>query len=93
MRLEPGGERRFGLVFGFAEGCAESLVLGQGLESFELAQVGDPAVANGSGDDLRQRRIGEQEKAALGDAVGLIVETLGEQLGEIRHHTSSSAGP
>ncbi len=45
-------------------------------ELFELIQIGDPPVADGIGDELRQRRIAFEQPAALGDAVGLIVELL-----------------
>ena len=56
-----------------------------GLSFSSWLEVGDPAVADGLGDDAGERRIGQQQEAALRDAVGLVVETLGKQRGEIRH--------
>ena len=49
-RLEPVGETRLGLALGLAEGVAEAAVVGQRLQLAQLAQVGDPAVADGLGD-------------------------------------------
>ena len=73
----------FGLALGLAEGVAKALVVGQRLELAQLAEVGDPAVADGLGDRAGQRRVGQQQPAPRRDAVGLVAEPLGKHLGQI----------
>ena len=46
-------------------------------------EIGDPAVADGLGDELGQVGIGQQQPAPRRDAVGLVVEALRIHLGEI----------
>ena len=82
-RFEPVGKLRFGLALGLAEGVAKAPVVGQRLELAQLAEVGDPAIADGLGDRAGQRRVGQQQPAPRRDAVGLVVETLGKHLGQV----------
>jgi hypothetical protein len=56
------------------------------LEFTELVQVGHPLVTDAAGDKRREGRVGLEQPAALGDAVGLVVETFWEHAVEIRHH-------
>ena len=83
--LEPVGEPHLGLALGRANRGAERLVSGQRLELLELVEIDDPAVADGVGDHRGERRIREQEEAPLRDAVGLVVEPVGEERGEVGH--------
>ena len=48
-----------------------------------LREVGDPAVADRLGEQLRQVRVGEQQPAPGRHAVGLVVEPLGEHRREV----------
>ena len=61
--------------------------------SRSCVEIGDPAVADRVGDQLRQRRVGQQQPAPRRDAVGLVVEPLGEHLGEVGEHAACAAGP
>ncbi len=45
-RFEPVGEMRLGVAFGLAELVAKSFVIGKRFELAQLAEVGDPAVAD-----------------------------------------------
>ena len=82
-RFEPIGKLHFGLALGLAEGVMQAPVVGQRLELAQLAEVGHPAVADGAGDRASERRVRQPQPAARRDAVGLVVETLGEHLGQI----------
>ena len=73
----------FGLALGLAERVAKALVVGQRLELAQLAEVGDPAVADGLGDRAGERRVRQQQPAPRRDAVGLVVEALGKHLGQV----------
>ena len=53
------------------------------LQLGDLAEIGDPAVADRVGDDARQRRIGQQQPAPRRDAIGLVVEALREHLRQV----------
>ena len=55
----------------FGEALEEGFVVDLGFELGELAEVGDPAVADGLGDEGGEAGVGLEEPAALGDAVGL----------------------
>ncbi|MPN65100.1 hypothetical protein SDC9_212879 [bioreactor metagenome] len=60
-----------------------------GGERFELgypAIIGDPSVADGLADFSGQGRVGVQQPTPLGDAVGLVVEALGEDEVELGEH-------
>ena len=74
------------LAFRLADGGAKRVVVGERFQFLQLREVGDPAVADGLGDDGRQRRVGQQQPAARRDAVGFVVEAFGEHGREIRHH-------
>ena len=54
-----------------------------GFELVQLGEVGDPAVADGVGDDAGERGVGQQQPAPRRHAVGLVVEALGEHLGQV----------
>ena len=82
-RLEPFAQTRLGLALGVADGVAKAGVVGERRELRELGEVGDPAVADRLGDAAGERRIGQQQPAPRGHAVGLVVEALGEHLGEV----------
>src|SRR4029434_9253895 len=56
---------------------------GQRRELAQLAEVSHPAVADGRGDRASERRIRHPQPAARRDTVGLVVETLGEHLGQV----------
>ena len=56
-----------------------------GLSLASSAEVGDPAVADGLGDDAGERRVRQQQPAPRRDAVGLVAEALGEHLGQVLH--------
>ena len=58
-------------------------VVGQRLELAQLAEGSHPAVADGRGDRASERRVRQPQPAARCDAVGLVVETLGEHLGQV----------
>ena len=59
--------------------------LASGFSRGQLIKIGDPALADGVGDQFGERRIGQQKPAARRDAVGLIVESLRKHLGKIFH--------
>ena len=61
----------------------EVAVRGKLFEALELGQIGDPAIADFFGDERGEAGVGLEQPAARGDAVGLVVETLGPQLVEI----------
>ncbi len=65
------------------EPLAKGGVIGERLKLAQLFEIGDPAVADGFGDQARQRRIGLQEPAPRRDAVGLVVELGRPIFGEI----------
>ena len=54
------GELGFGLAFGLAEVVAKAPVVGQRFEFAQLSEVGDPAVADGSGDRAGERGVRQQ---------------------------------
>ena len=83
LDLSQSRKPRLGVALGLAHGVAEGAVVGQRLQFRELDEVGDPAVADRLGDDAGQRRVRQQQPAPRRDAVGLVVEALGEQLGEV----------
>ncbi len=64
-------------------GGEEAAVLCEGFELGELAEVGDPLVADGVGDEVGQTGVRLEEPAALCDAVGLIGEVVGHDLVEV----------
>ena len=49
-------------------------------------EVGDPAVADRVGEEGGQAGVGQEQPAPGGDAVGLVVEPLGEEPGEVLQH-------
>ena len=60
-------------------------VTAQGEKVLQLGGVADPPVADGVGHQRGQRRVAAHEPAAEGDAVGLVGELLGVELGEGPH--------
>ena len=63
VRRSQSSESGLGRALGLAEAVAEAGVVGQGHELLELAQVGDPAVADRLGDQPGQVGIGQQQPA------------------------------
>ena len=61
----------------------EGRVVRQGDDLLELGEVGHPAVADRVGDQAGQVGVGQEEPAPGRHAVGLVVEPLGEDLGEV----------
>ena len=59
------------------------LILRQLLQSCNLGQIRDPAVAYILRNPLCQKGIPVKQETSLGDAVGLVVEALGEHLVEV----------
>ena len=55
----------------------EAGIVDEFLQFAQLGEVGDPLVPDGFGDERAQAGIGQHEKAARGDAVGLVAELLG----------------
>ena len=82
--LDHLGAESLALLLGGAPLGLELLVLGEGGELLEERGVGDPLVgADGLGDDVGELRVAEREPAAGSDAVGLVLELLGVELGEV----------
>ena len=93
--LEPVGEA---LPWPARLACAELLAERRrrrpaGRSCCSCVEVGDPAVADRLGDQLGQGGVGHQQPAPRRDAVGLVVEALGEQLGEVGHQAACGAAP
>ena len=85
-RLPTGARRRIATLasrLARRKAVDERGSLGQRHELLELGQVGDPAVADGIGDQAGKVGVGQQKPAPGGDAVGLVVEPLGEHIREI----------
>ena len=82
----------FGLALGLAKRVAKGPVVGQRLELAQLAEIGDPAVADRLGDGCGERRVRQQQPATRRDAVGLVVEALRKHLGQVfdRHRAQQS---
>ena len=92
-RLEPVGEAGLGRALGAAEASRKAASSASGTSLLELSQVGDPAVADRLGDQAGEVGVGQQEPAPGRDAVGLVVEPLGEHLGQVvRRRSSAAAG-
>ena len=82
--LQPVGELRLGLALGLAERRRGSRRRRRAASSCRSsAEIGDPAVADRVGDRAGERRVGQQQPAPRRDAVGLVVEALGEHLGQV----------
>jgi len=62
-------------------------VIGQRGELLQLIEVGDPALADALTDQLAEARIATGQPAALGDAVGLVVELLRPEFVEVAHQS------
>ncbi len=84
-RPDPLRKGRLGRARGSTERVAKALVVGQGPESRQLGEVGDPAVADCLGDGVGEARVCQQQPTPRRDAVGLVVETLGKHLGQVLH--------
>ena len=89
VALSQVGEALLGGLLGLTEARAKGRVVGQRQQSAQLAEVGHPAVADRLGDQSGQVRVGQQQPAARRHAVGLVVEPLGEQLGEVGDHAGA----
>ena len=61
----------------------EIRVVGKFAKGIQLLEVRYPAVTELLADQVRQRRIAGGEPASLCDAIGLVVEAIGPELGEI----------
>ena len=81
--LDEFGQADLVLALHGHDALLEPAVVGEGLQLFELAQVGDPAGADLIGDEAGQAGVRLQQPAAGGDAVGLVVELAGPQLVEV----------
>ena len=82
--LQPVGEAAtLASRLALRNGSRKPLSSASGFSLRELAEVGDPAVADGLGDRAGERRVRQQQPAPRRDAVGLVVEPLGEHLGQV----------
>src|SRR5215831_6314137 len=61
----------------------KEVVGGERFEQPELVKISYPTIADGFGNGMRQGRIRKQQPAPLRYSVGLIVETLRKQVGQI----------
>jgi len=55
---------------------AKIWIVGQRLQSAKLIETGDPVFANSIADQFGKPRVAEQQPAALGDSIGLVVEAF-----------------
>ena len=67
------------------ERIAKCRIAGEGLQLAELTEIGDPSVADGFGNRIRERRIRQQQPAAGCDPIRLIVEPFGIEFGQVLH--------
>ena len=81
--LEPLCEANFGCALGRAESVLESRVFGHGYDVLEQGEVGDPVIADRLREEAGEVGVREQQPASGGYAVGLVVESLGEDLGQV----------
>ena len=81
--LDVGGQALLVLLLGLVHGLQEARVGLEGLELLELVGVVEPALADGLGDELGVGGVGLAQEAAVGHAVGLVVEEAGLKLGEV----------
>ena len=81
--LDPVDEPRLGGALGRENRGPKHRVVGQRAQFLQPREVGDPPVADGGGDRLGERRIGEPEPAPRRHPVGLVAEPLGEGLREV----------
>src|SRR5262249_51806412 len=77
-RFQPTGETCLRVTFGLPDGRAKVVVTGQSLKPLKLVEVRNPAIADCLADDFGQWWIREQQKAALSNAIRLVVESLRE---------------
>ena len=81
--LQPVGEACLLLPLGHRHPFPEGRVVGQRAELLELREVGHPPFPDRPADHLGEGRIAEPQPASGGHPVGLVVEALGEQLGQV----------
>ena len=74
---------QLGFALGLTEVALKAAVVGERLESAELRQIGNPVLADCVGDHVRKGRVGQQQPPPRRDAVGLVGESLGKNLGEV----------
>ena len=72
-----------GLALGLAEGVAEAASSASGLSLASCVRSVIQPSPMASVMSVGERRVGQQQPAPRRDAVGLVVESLGEHLGEI----------
>ena len=81
--LRPVGELALVAALDLRHRREEVRVVRELLELLEVVEVGDPAVADRLGDELRKRGVRLEEPAARRDAVRDVVELLGPELVEV----------
>ena len=70
-------------LLGGGEPLPETCIVGERFQGAQLLQVGDPAVADGLGDQCGQGRVGLEQPAARRHAVGLVIKFLRPELVEV----------
>jgi len=70
-------------VLRLEDGRTERGIVGEGLETGKLTEVGNPVITDSIGNGTSERLIAEAEPAPGSDAVGFVVEALREETGEI----------
>ena len=83
--FQPVGKSCLGFPLGSTDRVAKALVVRQRLQFLQLRQLGDPPIADAFRDDPCQCRIRQQQPAARGNAIGLVVEPFRIHRGEIWH--------
>jgi hypothetical protein len=78
--LDVFGEPDLAQTLDLHEAALEVLVLCEGLELFQLFEVGYPTVAYLGIDKLGESGIGLEKPSALGDAVRFVVELFGVEV-------------
>ena len=80
------GQQLLVLLLGGAESLPKDGVIHERFQLPKLIQIGDPLVADVLGNQMGKSRIGAEEPAPGGDAVGFVVEFLRPQFREIPQH-------
>ena len=80
------GQRLFGLALDGEEALPRREVVRGGLELAQAVEIPDPALADALRDERREPRVAEAQPPPRRDAVGLVVEPLGEEVVEVGEH-------